>query len=61
MPNLENVGFDDSASSVRLTRGTAALYKDGGTYLTTTGDIPQLSKTAVGNDSVSSIRLGRGY
>lgn len=63
MPNLKSVGFNDSASSVRMIRGTAALYRDTeyrGACITVTGDVPQLSKTPVGNDSVSSIRIGRG-
>ena len=44
-------------------RGGVTLYRGGdysGTYETFFGDVPDLSRTAVGNDEVSSVRVSAG-
>lgn len=62
LKNLKDVGFNDKASSVRLTAGVAALYKDkdfqGKCTTVAAGELADLKGSAVGNDAVTSIRLG---
>ncbi|MCK6549910.1 beta/gamma crystallin-related protein [Myxococcota bacterium] len=58
------VGMHDNTSSIRLEGGVqvAAVYQDagfGGVCSTITGDVPSTSALSVGNDSISSIIVGR--
>lgn len=61
--NLKNAGFNDSASSIRVVKGVSAVYQDTnyrGRCMTVTRDLHRLSETPIGNDRISSIRVGRG-
>ncbi|HJZ48077.1 MAG TPA: beta/gamma crystallin-related protein [Roseiflexaceae bacterium] len=62
-PDLRTVGFDDTASSIRLVGSwTATLYRDlNGTGIasTFTGDDPNLADNPIGDNQVTSIQIER--
>jgi hypothetical protein len=62
--DLRNVGFDDTASSIRLIGGwTATLFRDlngAGASTTFTGDDANLADNPIGDNQATSLRAARG-